>query len=124
MRILSLASMALLTVGGCWQAEIVQNPGVINSIRVGHFTTPNPVDDELIASYLRKELTRCGFQVCDDSPYILSGTIDVNSRYGTVREARIVLKKDSDQIIWSYEGYESRKEFARSVAEQIKKRLR
>ena len=125
-----VSMVVLLAAAGCasMQTEIIADPGWIDSITVGHFTTANPVDDELIGSYLRKELAKRGFTVVDDSPYTLTGTIDVHPYYSVVVEARIVLRKYSDQIIWSYQDYyefsKSRKEFARYMAKKIAKRLR
>ena len=123
-----LVSMfVLLAAAGCasMQTEIIAEPGWIDSITVGHFTTANPVDNELIGAYLRKELSKRGFRVFDYSPYVLTGTIDVHPYYSKVVEARIVLRENSDRIIWSYENrYQSRKEFARHLAKQIKKQLR
>lgn len=126
------AGCLILLAAGCasMQTEIIQDPGAIDSITVGRFTTANPVDDELIGSYLRKELSRRGFRVVDDSPYTLSGTIDVNWQYSfaNVIEARIILKKDSEQIIWVYRSetfpLRRRKEFARYMAKEIAKTLK
>ncbi len=128
-----LVSMfVLLAAAGCasMQTEIIAEPGKIDSITVGHFTTANPVDDELIGAYLRKELAKQGFVVADDSPFVLTGAIAVHPYYSAVEDARIVLKKDyTDQIVWSFQGFvdafpKDRKEFARYMAEQIKKQLR
>lgn len=127
----SAVGCVLMLAAGCasLQTEIIQDPGKIDSITVGRFITANPVDDELIGSYLRKELAKRGFRVVDDSPYTLSGTIDVHSYYSRVVEARFILKKDySDQIVWSFQSgielYKSRKNFARYMAERIAKKLR
>jgi len=115
------------------QTEIIAEPGRIDSITVGHFTTANPVDDELIGSYLRKELAKRGFTVVDDSPYVLTGTIDVHPYYSRVREARIVLKKDYvvEQVIWNFQMpglsgdlCKTREEFASYMAKKIAKQLR
>jgi len=125
----------LLAAAGCasMQTEIIADPGAIDSISVGHFTTANPVDDELIGSYLRKELAKRGFIVTDDSPYVLTGTIDVDWQYHShIAEARIALRGYSDQIVWTYQDdvfwsypfSKSRKEFARYMAEKIAKQLR
>jgi len=130
-----VSTFVLLAAAGCasMQTEIIAEPGRIGSITIGHFTTRDPVDDELIGAHLRKELAKRGFRVCDDSPYTLTGAIDVNQHYSTVVEARIVLKKDDivDQIVWTYQddlydslSTKSRKEFARYMAKKIAKQLR
>ena len=123
--LISLVVVGVL-VAGCASTEIINDPGRVDSLMVGRFTTRDPVDNELIRSYLRKELSKRGFQVVDDSPYVLTGTIDVNLFYAKVREAKIVLTKDSvEQIIWRCENdYASRREFARHMAERITKALR
>ena len=112
-------------IAGCasMQTEIISDPGRIDSITVGRFTTANPVDNELIGSYLRKELSSRGFKVVNDSPYTLSGTIDCDFKYSRVMEAVIQLGS-TPKIVWRFEGYLTRKEFARYFAGQIKKRLR
>lgn len=130
---LILISMLTLISGGCasMQAEIIRDPGRVDSIAVGHFTTANPVDDELIGSYLRTELTRRGIVVSDDSAYVLTGTIDVDQTHysaSAVVEARIVLKEYSDRIIWIYHtGWfiaPDRKEFASMIANKISRQLK
>lgn len=131
-KLLGIAAGCFVTVAaGCasLQTEIIQDPGKIDSITVGHFTTANPVDDELIGSYLRKELAKRGFVVTDDSQYVLTGAIAVHSYYSTIEDAKIVLKKDyTDQIIWNFQCEadvsKSRKDFARYMAARIKKQLR
>lgn len=130
-KLLGIAAGCLLgAAAGCasLQTEIIRDPGRIDALTVGHFTTANPVDDELIGSYLRKELAKRGLRVVDDSPYTLTGTIDVHPYHSVVVEARIVLKKDSDQIVWSYQQYyefaTSRKEFAHYMASKISQQLR
>jgi len=133
MNVKILVSLFVLAAAGCasMQTEIIRDPGAIDSITVGRFTTRNPVDDELIGSYLRKELARRGFRVVDDSAYTLTGTIDVDRTHYTktvVVEGRIVLREYSDQIIWSYHtGWfvaPDKKEFARYIAKKIAKQLR
>lgn len=133
MKNLIMIGLFVLLAAGCasMQTEIIQDPGKIDTITVGHFTTANPVDDELIGSYLRKELSKRGFTVTDYSPYVLTGTIAVHPWYSAVEDARIVLKKDDvvDQIIWSFHtGWitdtPGRKDFARYLAEKIAKQLR
>ena len=126
-----LVSLFVLAAAGCasMQTEIIQDPGKIDSITVGHFTTANPVDDELIGSYLRKELAKRGFKVMDYSPYVLTGTIAVHPYYSIVEDARIILKKNyADQIVWSFQSssefYKKRKDFAKYMAEKIAKQLR
>lgn len=121
----------LLAAAGCvsLQTEIIAEPGRIDSITVGDFTTANPVDNELIGSYLRKELAKQGFRVVDDSPYTLTGTIAVHSYYSTIEDAKIILKKDFiDQIVWNYQCEadvsKSRKKFACYIAKRIAKQLR
>ena len=142
-KILGIAAGCLLTVltAGCasMQTEIIAEPGRIDSITVGHFTTKNPVDGELIASYLRSELSRCGFQVIEDSPYTLSGTIGFFDILGLgfgesnlVNDGNIVLQKNSEErfVLWFYEdrlfrGFsKTKKEFARYMAQEITKTLR
>ncbi len=129
-RIIFINLLLLIAAAGCasMQTEIIAEPGWIDSITVGHFTTANPVDDELIGAYLRKELAKRGFKVVDDSPHVLTGAIDVDLLYSSIVEARIVLKKDSDQVVWFYRNESMflmyRKEFARYLAERIAKQLR
>ena len=124
MNVKILVSLFVLAAAGCasMQTEIIRDPGAIDSITVGRFTTRNPVDDELIGSYLRKELARQGFRVVDDSPYTLSGAIDVHPFYFYITEAKIVLNEERF-VIWFYEhrfGWiKGRKDFARYMAKEI-----
>ncbi len=121
-----LISLAGVLIAGCasFQTEILEDPGKVDSLTVGQFITANPVDNELIGSYLRKELTKQGFNVTDDSQYVLSGVID------TVTEARIVLSKNSkEKIAWNYTASTSgicttRKCFSKEIAKRIYKTLR
>lgn len=117
-------------IAGCasFQTEIIQDPGKVDSLTVGRFTTRDPVDNELIGSYLRKELSNRDFQIVDNSPYVLSGTIDVNLFEDWIKEARIVLKKNSAEfVVWYYEikvTVKTRKQFAEFMASKIQERLR
>lgn len=142
-----LVSMfVLLAAAGCasMQTEIIRDPGAIDSITVGEFTTANPVDDELIGSYLRKELSKRGFRVVDDSPYTLTGAIAFYERFwmrtDVIQDANIVLKNDSgEQLVqWFYSGdmensilvfglgtgLKNRRDFARYMAKEITKTLK
>lgn len=126
MRVLLIVlAGAGVLIAGCasLQTEVINDPGRIDSLTVGDFVTANPVDNELIGSYLRKELAKRGFRVSDDSPYTLSGTIDCDFKYSRVMEAVIQLGS-TPKIIWRFEGYLTRKEFAQYIAGQIKERLR
>ena len=84
----------------------------------------------MVASYLRSELSKIGFNIIEDSPNVLSGAFTYHHSYGEtygVEEASIVLKKDSDQIVWRYrdDGLgKSNKDFAGYIAKQISATLR
>lgn len=138
-----LVSMfVLLAAAGCasMQTEIIAEPGRIDSITVGHFTTANPVNGKLFASYLRSELSICGFQVIEDSPYTLSGTIEFSPGFlgfgeiNLVCDGNIVLRKNSEErlVVWFYEDRFSwrfskskgRKDFASYMAQEITKTLK
>ncbi len=139
-----LLCLLVLLAAGCasMQTEIIRDPGKIDSITVGHFTTANPVDNELIGSYLRKELAKRGFVVTDDSPYVLTGTIgfydDLLRGTSRIRDASIVLKKDSgEQLVqWFYSpdtvksvlllgvDLKNRRDFACYMAQEITNTLR
>ncbi len=140
-KTLILISMLALIAGGCasMQTEIIADPGAIDSITVGHFTTANPVDNELIGSYLRKELAKRGFRILDNSPYVLTGTIafyeELFRRAVFIQDASIILKKDSgEQLVqWFYSGdsvlllgmnLKNRRDFACYMAKEITKTLK
>lgn len=122
----------LLLIAGCAsiQTEIIGDPGRVDSLTVGMFVTADPVDNELIGDYLRKELSKRGFQIIDDSPNLLTGTIDVKIvwdivTYKIISDARIVLNKNSsEQVIWQFKGYLRREEFVRYIANRITKKLK
>lgn len=119
-----LAGVGVL-VAGCASTQIIDDPGYVLWVTVGDFVTANPVDNELIGSYLRKELLRRGFNVDENSPFVISGTIDVDLLHSVVLEARIVLKRDSiEKVVWTYDTYSNRKLFASELADRIYKTLR
>lgn len=119
-----LAGVGVL-IAGCASTQVIEDPGYVVWLTVGDFVTANPVDNELIGSYLRKELLRRGFNVDNNSPFVISGTIDVDVLHSVVLEARIVLKRDSvEKVVWTYDTYTRRKLFANDLADRIYKTLR
>lgn len=128
-NILTLAAgyMLLVVAAGCasFQTEIINDPGCVTSIKIGQFTTENPVFNDLFRLDLRKELTRRGFIISDKADHILIGIIDLSMYSSDIIEAKMILQTDSDQIIWSFENQSlSRKDFIWSFAKMIEKQLR
>ena len=120
-----LCVLAGVLIAGCATTEIISDPGYVGWITVGDFLTANPVDNELIGAHIRKELEKRGFNTLNNSPFVLSGTIDVDPLHSVVEEARIVLKKEStEMVVWSFDTYASRKLFAMELADLIYKTLR
>lgn len=128
MKTLLLVCLAGLLLAGCasFQTEIIQDPGRVDSLTVGQFTTRDPVKGELIASYLRKELLDRGFVVSDDSPYIISGTVDYDYDYSDrpmwIRKAIVSL---NGYITWRCDiDIMGEEDFAGYVAKQISATLK
>lgn len=135
MKKLLLICLAGVFISGCAspvksQMKVFYLPQNVTSISVGQVISENPAHGQLFADYLREELSK-DFDVNDNSPYILSGSL----AFGTYERGLALSLKNKEGdilIVWLYkcklmfrplQECPGGKEFASIVANRTKEIL-
>ena len=105
MKKLLLISLAGVWIAGCGspvksQTKVFYLPQNVTSISVGRIISENPAHGQLFADYLREELSK-DFDVNDNSPYILSGSLCFGS-YDRGLALSLKNKEGDILIVWLY----------------------
>ena len=136
MKKLLLISLVGVLIAGCaspvkLQTKVFYLPKNVTGISVGRIISENPAHGQLFANYLRDELSK-DFDVNDNSPYILSGSL----RFGSYDRGLALSLKNTDGdilIVWLYkcklifrslQECPGGKEFASIVAKRTKEILK
>jgi hypothetical protein len=136
MKKLLLISLAGVWIAGCGapvklQTKVFSLPENVTGISVGPIISENPAHGLLFADYLRTELAK-NFDVNDNSPYILSGSLG-STPYDKGLVLSLKNKKGDILVVWFYrcklafrpwQQCPSGKKFASIVAHQTKQTLK
>jgi hypothetical protein len=136
MKKLLLISLAGVWIAGCAspvksQTKVFYLPKNVTSISIGRIISENPAHGRLFADYLREELSK-DFDVNDNSPYILSGSLCFGS-YDRGLALSLKNKEEDILIVWLYkcklifrplQECPGGKEFASIVANRTKEILK
>jgi len=82
------------------QTKVFYLPKNVTSISVGQIISENPAHGQLFADYLREELSK-DFDVKDNSPYILSGSLGIEP-YNRGLALSLKNKDEDILIVWLY----------------------
>lgn len=135
MKKLLTISLVGVWIAGCaspvkLETKVFYSPENVTSISVGRIISENPAHGQLFADYLREELSK-DFDVSDNSPYILSGSL----AFGLYDRGLALSLKNTDGdilIVWLYkcelifrpmQECPGGKEFASIVANRTKETL-